>query len=85
MPELNGRMAKCTCGRTEPSSHSLAFFQFRGDGSESAVETCKHCAYFRVAHTPAVMAKNSSLKCTNFESRGAYEFDSFYCGCRGWE
>jgi hypothetical protein len=26
-PSLDGRMAKCTCGKTVPSSMSLAFFE----------------------------------------------------------
>lgn len=80
-----GRTAKCTCGRIEPSSKSLAFFEFTGEGSPRSVETCKHCAYHQVAHTPEVMAKNNALKCTTFESKGAFPFDFYYCGCRGWD
>ncbi len=80
-----GRNAKCGCGRIEPSSTELAFFEFRGDESTAAKYTCKHCGYFEVAHTPEVMARNAALKCTNFEPRGAFEFDVFYCGCRGWD
>jgi len=24
-------------------------------------------------------------RCPGFEPRGAWDFDSFYCGCRGWD
>ena len=45
-PNLEGRLAKCTCcGRKEPSSLKLPFFRYKPDK----------------------------------------EFDSFYCGCRGWD
>lgn len=82
---LAGRQAKCSCGRTAPSSPELAFFEFRGPGSEAALEMCKHCPYNVRAHRPEVMAKNDALKCTSFEAHGAFEFDKYYCGCRGWE
>ncbi len=87
LPDLTGRMAKCGCGHTVASTfdNSIAFFQFRGEGSRDALENCKNCWYSRRAHEPEVMAKNLALKCTNFEPHGPYEFDSFYCGCRGWE
>lgn len=79
------RVAKCGCGRAEPSSKHLAFFQDRGPDSKDAQHTCKQCHYYDVAHTPEVMARNKNLKCTDFEPHGAFEFDSFYCGCRGWD
>ena len=79
------RKAQCSCGQVVPSSKSLPFFESTAEGSRDAVESCKHCGYFRVAHTPEVIAKNKSLKCTNFEPHGAYEFDRYYCGCRGWD
>lgn len=85
MSELTGRQARCTCRRLEPSSRDLAFFEFCGEGSERATKTCKNCHYHAVAHTAAVMAKNDALKCTNFEPHGPFEFDSYYCGCRGWD
>lgn len=87
VPNMAGRTARCSCGKTKPSDswHTLPFFEFRGDGSPSATESCKHCGYFRVAHTPEAMARNNGLKCVNFESHGAWGFDSYYCGCRGWD
>lgn len=79
------RTAKCGCGRIEPSSADLPFFEFRGEASLDAKRVCRHCHYFEVAHTPEVMVRNAALKCTTFEPHGAFEFDVFYCGCRGWD
>lgn len=84
-PSLVGRVAQCGCGRTEPSNRDLAFFEFKGEGSDAALTHCKNCQYSQPAHTPEAMARNTRLKCTNFEPLGAYEMDRFYCGCRGWE
>jgi hypothetical protein len=78
-------MARCLCKRTEPSALELPFFEFRGEGSRAATDLCKHCGYALVAHTAEVMARNKALKCTSFESHGAWEFDLYYCGCRGWD
>lgn len=87
------RMARCSCGRTEPSSPSLAFFQDRSEGSALATDHCK-CGYTLSAHTVEGMANNvpsnrrtviEQGKCTGFVPRGAHEFDSYYCGCRGWD
>lgn len=83
-PDLTGRTARCSCGRTEPSSPKLPFFVYRGPGSEQATRSCKNCGYYDTAHTPEVMANNKGLKCTNFEARGDWGTDSYYCGHSGW-
>ena len=95
-PSLAGRSARCSCGATRPSSTSLAFFEFRGEGSRTAREACAHCGYAQVAHTyggnfaPPSPSKNRNL-CINFdpprvfEPRGGQEFDVFYCGHAGWD
>lgn len=85
-PDLAGRMALCeTCGKQIASSLDLAFFEYRGSGSERANTQCKKCNYHLKAHLPEVMAKNNRLKCTEFEPRGAFDTDLYYCGCRGWD
>lgn len=86
-PDLTGRVARCGCGSERPSTldGSLAFFEFRGEGSRAALTTCKNCGYGDQAHTPEVMARNKALKCTNCEPHGAYPYDLFYDGCRGWD
>jgi hypothetical protein len=85
-PNLTGRYARCGCGRTAPSTldGSLAFFEFRGEGSRSALDICRNCSYAENAHKPEVMKRNNALDCHSFEPHGAFEFDNFYCGCRGW-
>lgn len=82
--DLTKRTAKCGCGRTEPSSKALAFFEYCGPGSRDALDICT-CGYASVAHTPEVMARNKALKCTTFTARGPRDFDRFYCGCWGWD
>lgn len=79
-PSLEKREAICGCGRREPSINfeKLAFFEFCGEGSEKAKKICK-CNYHENAHI------NKRVECTQFEPKGALEFDQYYCGCRGWE
>ena len=81
---LDGRQAKCDCGKLAPSSPALAFFEFQGEGSERALKTCKHCHYFEVAHRPEIQRQHAHV-CDHFEAVGAFEFDRWYCGCRGWD
>jgi len=85
-PELSGRLAKCpSCRRTVASELTLAFFQWRGPGSPYAKETCKNCGYHEVAHTPEKVRGNTSI-CPKFEPLvEGHPFDSFYCGCKGWD
>ena len=95
-PDLTYRVARCTCGRTTPSTldGSLAFFEFCGEGSPRATDICGECHYASCAHDPAYMAKNvpsnrktviEQGKCSGFRPQGMLAFDSYYCGCRGWE
>lgn len=88
------REAICTCKRVVPSGPSLAFFEFTGEGSERARTSCKNCGYSECAHSAEHMARNvpsnrktviEQGKCHGFEPRGAFEYDFYYCGCRGWD
>lgn len=95
---LEGRTARCGCGRTQPSTADhLAFFEFIGEGSRYATQSCRHCGYHDVAHQPEHMETLVHIggkrrptvvedgRCPGFEPAGAHEFDTFYCGCRGWD
>lgn len=81
-PNLEGRKARCSCKKLETSSTTLAFFEFRGEGSEQALRSCKHCGFYIEAHR-----FDGPKQCLGheFESHGAYEFDSYYCGHAGWD
>ncbi len=82
------RHARCHCGKTRPSSERehLPFFEERGPGSQTSKMRCRNCTYNIAAHTPETMKRNRSLICTNFEPlTEGLEFDSYYCGCRGWD
>lgn len=86
---LQGRIAKCQCGRTEPSSEKLAFFDYRGEGSQVARERCGTCSYHEVAHKRAKNDPTAThlrhIAGHDFHPIGALEHDIFYCGCRGWD
>lgn len=86
---LEGRYARCTCGAIALSSTSLAFFEFRGEGSRSATDICRNCGYARVAHeqddTRTQMNVVERGKCPGFESGGPWQYDSWYCGHAGWD
>lgn len=84
-PDLTGRLARCGCTRqTVPSSVTLAFFEFRGEGSHSACNQCRHCGYYEVAHR-ITDRPFAAWMGHEFEPHGAYEFDLYYCGHGGWD
>ena len=88
MTGLENRTARCHCGRTEPSNVKLAFFEYRGEGSRQATESCAHCPYNSTAHERArdiTQTHLAQLREHEFESHGAFEYDGFYCGCNGWD
>lgn len=97
--DLEGRTARCYCGSTAPSSRNLAFFEFRGEGSREASETCGVCGFHEIAHDPTAehMARieGGATRYENlmkrvggihdFTPKGGVDTDRFYCGCRGWD
>lgn len=87
--DLTGRQANCTyCKQLSNSSPRLAFFEFRGDGSASAEQRCKHCNGYWVRHqetNPSTGRAGDLFGKCEFEKHGAYDYDDHYCGCRGWD
>lgn len=87
-PSLEGRMAECSCGKTAPSSPALAFFEYRGLGSESAEKSCEVCRYNLVVHDPEYRKTlvGGGPKWTEHEFIPVGDRqDIYYCGCRGWD
>lgn len=87
LPNLEGREAQCSCGRKTASTMNLAFFEFRGEGSTRSLTTCADCGSAEVLHrefNPVTQRPGTKLD-HKFVPRGAFEFDSFYCGCYGWD
>jgi len=91
-PELlDGRFARCTCGMKRPSSlaleDALAFFEYRGPESREAKNGCGTCRYMREAHERKIAhPEQRHLKhvCDDFTPL-EHEYDSFYCGHKGWD
>jgi hypothetical protein len=82
MPDLTNRIASCSmCNNKQPSTNyvNLAFFEFKGEGSSKGKIACKNCNYYESAHGL------SHVPCKEFTPKGAFEFDEYYCGCRGWD
>lgn len=87
-PDLTGRKAIC-CGEDsirDSNPDTLAFFEYRGPGSRTATSTCK-CGYAEVGHGKPHVDKHCEKKngVAGFVARGPWEFDKYYCGCRGWD
>ncbi len=86
-PNLEGRQAKCSlgCGSIQPSGLNLAFFEYLGPGSPASRQNCKKCGYFDTAHVRKEGQPPNRHVCLSFAPHGPYEFDKYYCGCRGWD
>jgi hypothetical protein len=86
--DLANRVARCACGKEVASSADLAFFEFRGQDSREAALSCGVCRFHKIAHDRASERNEPHLvraRGHEFVSHGAFEFDHFYCGCRGWD
>ena len=83
---FEGRTAKCSsCNSRAASSTSLAFFEFRGEGSRFATELCKSCGFHVDVHNPINPSTGRpGITDHKFEALGDTE-DKFYCGCFGWD
>lgn len=94
--DLTGRFAQCSsCKNTEPSRTDLAFFEYRGPGSKFAENECHVCRF----HTKDKRGPDGKVRYSNNNMViphvcynkgkdcvfGPFEYDRYYCGCRGWE
>jgi len=87
------RKLTCECG-SESSDTNLAFFKYRGKGSDVAEEKCVVCGYHKQVNEtgcyqnsnkpiPGLCPNKLGKPCT-YKPEG-WEQDEFYCGCRGWD
>lgn len=83
-PDLTGRVARCSCGRTAPSSPALAFFIYWGPGNTQ--HNCGVCGYTPRVHedTPEHIVRHASWTPHTWVP-SEREHDEYYCGCRGWD
>lgn len=80
------REARCGCGKIRPSSDDLPFYEYRGEGSKYAVDSCATCAYVAAVHQPVnPHTDRPGVIDHPFTPRGPHDYDSYYCGCRGWD
>jgi hypothetical protein len=80
------RDAQCPyCNKLEPSSLNLAFFEDRS--VETDRTTCAHqgCYFVRAVHQPVNPATGRAGITDHTFIPRTYHYDSFYCGCRGWD
>lgn len=85
-PDLTGRVAVCYghCAKL-PSTPSLAFFVYRGEGSPSAAQ-CATCGCVQEAHLPInPHTGREGITGHPYAPRGPWPTDSYYCGCMGWD
>lgn len=86
--KLTGRVARCSCGREEPSDADLFALEFQGAGGESE-RHCAECGYYEVAHGEVVyggvLRPHPIAGTHEFRPRAPLSFDTYYCGCRGWD
>ena len=81
--DLTGRTARCSCGRTAPSSTDLAFFEYRGLGMERP--TCAICGFYESVHAETnPYTGRPGVTDHTFMARVDVQ-DAYYCGCRGWD
>ena len=81
---LESRESRCmSCHKVEPSSFNLAFFEYSGPDSPSAIDICK-CGRAYRAHTAETLGR-VPITGHAFEARGPLEFDGHYDGCKGWD
>src|SRR3972149_9892192 len=93
-PDLMDRTAICLDlikgnHKPRPSSNGLAFFEYRGPGSRFTLESCV-CGMSRNIHAdqpdiPEYNVKYDRIVRHEFRARTPAEYDSYYCGCRGWD
>lgn len=86
---LNGRIARCSCRLERPSvdaiNGSLAFFDYWGPESTENDKYCAECGLFKRVHNDFLWSKRPEITPHEPTDRQPREFDTFYCGCRGWD
>lgn len=80
------RQSQCAYCKEIANGPNLAFREYRGLGSRWAEQGCATCNYHAVAHG-AINESTRRPGITDhvFTPRGPAEFDTHYCGCKGWD
>ena len=91
VPPSPDRAAKCGCGTIKPSV-DLANDSFFENLSPEAVaatplerRSCGHCGYNEICHHPINRGTGRAGITDHVFVERTFEFDRFYCGCRGWD
>lgn len=92
---LAGRKAYCGrswVGDTDRPGHAeadsslgLAFFEYLGPGGKNEL-LCAICGKYEEPHLRITsIARGAKIIEHDFVPREPLDFDSYYCGCRGWD
>lgn len=99
-PSLEGRTARCSCGKERPSDQALPFFERGGVRVSSplfhiekearekviAYRKGRKEPYDVLAKTePAFVELVAALKQAMDETQRTATVDTYYCGCMGWD
>jgi len=77
MTNIQGRVARCHCGKTAPSRFDLPFFMAAADAERS----CSGCGYWNAAHERGHRDTVDHV----FDALPAAAVDVWYCGHNGWD
>lgn len=82
----NSRRARCSCGREVASFSGLAFRQTAESHAEGR---CGTCGYADVAHEEPTRSRPHLARVMSdgheFTQAEPRDYDTYYCGCRGWD
>lgn len=80
------RYARCPyCKRLEPSNPKLAFFIDRSVENDRTSCSVGACYFVKAVHQ-AINPHTGRAGVTDHEFvPRVYEYDEYYCGCRGWD
>lgn len=88
LAHLIGRKARCYCGKERDSIEAKeheAFFEYRGPGMNNPPCSVGTCFYVESVHQEINPHTGRPGVTDHAFVAREYEFDSFYCGCRGWD
>lgn len=95
LSDLEDRFAQCVyCKQVEPSAPGLPFFEYQGPGNGRECDVCRVVARVHdgiglegepLPPTSVPAQRLAAHPAHDFTDAIGREYDTFYCGCRGWD